>query len=56
MQGVPLNIRQSTETAITGTTDPITVHAWVAMTGDATTAMMPKQQSSARSMQDDGCI
>ena len=37
-------------------TDPITVHAWDAMTGDATTAMMPKQQSSARSMQDDGCI
>ena len=34
----------------------ITVHAWDAMTGDATTAMMPKQQSSARSMQDDGCI
>ena len=56
MQGVPLNIRQSTETAITGTTDTITVHACDAMTGDATTAMMPKQQSSARSMQDDGCI
>ena len=53
------NARRAAEykaTAITGTTDPITVHAWDAMTGDATTAMMPKQQSSARSMQDDGCI